>query len=79
MWDWELLNDNKAIWLRNPSDVSEDEYNKFFKAVSKASSPIWSLCIMSCLARETHAITVGAVGGLSGVRQESRQLVCCQE
>ena len=42
VWDWELLNDNKAIWLRSPSDVSEDEYNKFFKAVSKASMPTGS-------------------------------------
>ena len=43
VWDWELLNDNKAIWLRSPSDVSEDEYNKFFKAVSKASFTHWSI------------------------------------
>ncbi|KAG2435339.1 hypothetical protein HXX76_007412 [Chlamydomonas incerta] len=33
--DWELLNDNKAIWLRKPSDVTEEEYQKFYKAVSK--------------------------------------------
>ena len=47
VWDWELLNDNKAIWLRSPSDVSEEEYNKFFKAVSKASSPAGSFAFMS--------------------------------
>lgn len=33
--DWELLNDNKAIWLRQPSDVTDEEYQKFYKAVSK--------------------------------------------
>ncbi|MEW5297802.1 MAG: hypothetical protein WDW36_000986 [Sanguina aurantia] len=33
--DWELLNDNKAIWLRKPSEVTEEEYTKFYKAVSK--------------------------------------------
>ena len=33
--DWELLNDNKAIWLRKPSEVTEEEYQKFYKAVSK--------------------------------------------
>lgn len=66
VWDWELLNDNKAIWLRSPSDVSEDEYNKFFKAVSKASLPIGSLGIMWCMAGETDAFTVGAVGAVGG-------------
>lgn len=33
--EWELLNDNKAIWLRKPSEVTEEEYTKFYKAVSK--------------------------------------------
>ena len=36
-WDWELLNDNKPIWLRQPSEVAEDEYNKFYRALSKVS------------------------------------------
>lgn len=35
VWDWELLNDNKPIWLRSPSEVSEEEYTKFFQALSK--------------------------------------------
>jgi len=34
-WGWELLNDNKAIWLRNANDLDEEEYDKFFQAVSK--------------------------------------------
>ena len=34
-WGWELLNDNKAIWLRSANDVDEEEYDKFFQAVSK--------------------------------------------
>ncbi|GIL89128.1 hypothetical protein Vretimale_16178 [Volvox reticuliferus] len=33
--EWDLLNDNKAIWLRKPSDVTEEEYQKFYKAISK--------------------------------------------
>ena len=49
VWDWELLNDNKAIWLRSPSDVADDEYNKFFKAVSKARLPICQFWNHSCL------------------------------
>ena len=33
--DWEHLNNNKAIWLRSASEVTEDEYEKFYKALSK--------------------------------------------
>eukprot|EP00245_Coleochaete_scutata_P004390 TRINITY_DN1689_c0_g1_i1.p1 TRINITY_DN1689_c0_g1~~TRINITY_DN1689_c0_g1_i1.p1 ORF type:complete len:830 (-),score=288.69 TRINITY_DN1689_c0_g1_i1:525-3014(-) len=33
--DWELLNDVKAIWLRQPSDVKDEEYVKFYDSVSK--------------------------------------------
>jgi heat shock protein beta len=33
--DWELLNDNKAIWLRPAAEVTEEEYEKFYKALSK--------------------------------------------
>ena len=36
VWDWEVLNDNKAIWLRPSGDVSETEYDSFYKAISKA-------------------------------------------
>ena len=35
VWDWDLLNDNKALWLRSPSDVSEEEYLNFYKALAK--------------------------------------------
>lgn len=35
LWDWELLNDAKPIWLRSPSDVSEEEYSNFYHAISK--------------------------------------------
>lgn len=34
-WGWELLNDNKAIWLRSASDVEDEEYDKFYQALSK--------------------------------------------
>ncbi len=33
--EWELLNDNKAIWLRPAAEVSDDDYEKFYKALSK--------------------------------------------
>lgn len=35
VWEWELLNDAKPIWLRSPGDVSEEEYAKFYQAISK--------------------------------------------
>lgn len=38
-WGWELLNDNKAIWLRSANDVDEDEYEKFYQALSKVCYP----------------------------------------
>lgn len=33
--DWELVNENKPIWLRKASEVTEEEYNKFYKALTK--------------------------------------------
>ncbi len=35
VWDWDLLNDNKALWLRSPSDVTDEEYLNFYKALAK--------------------------------------------
>ena len=40
VWDWDLLNDNKALWLRSPADVSEAEYTKFYQALAKARALI---------------------------------------
>ncbi|CAK9875385.1 unnamed protein product [Sphagnum jensenii] len=34
-WDWELLNSVKAIWLRNPKDVTPEEYDKFYHSLAK--------------------------------------------
>jgi heat shock protein beta len=36
VWDWELLNDTKAIWLRSSSEVEEEDYHKFYKAITKS-------------------------------------------
>merc|ERR1711906_5890 len=33
--EWELINDTKAIWVRAPADVKDDEYNNFFKSLTK--------------------------------------------
>lgn len=34
-WDWELINSTKPLWTRKPTDVKDDEYSEFYKALSK--------------------------------------------
>ncbi|XP_014277591.1 endoplasmin [Halyomorpha halys] len=38
VWEWERLNDHKPIWTRKPSDVAEEEYDEFYKALTKDKS-----------------------------------------
>lgn len=33
--EWKVLNDNKAIWTRPKDQIEDDEYKKFYKAMSK--------------------------------------------
>mmetsp|Transcript_9266 Transcript_9266/g.17719 ORF Transcript_9266/g.17719 Transcript_9266/m.17719 type:complete len:707 (+) Transcript_9266:1322-3442(+) len=33
VWEWELINENKPIWLRE--EVEDEEYNSFYKSISK--------------------------------------------
>mmetsp|Transcript_46550 Transcript_46550/g.104302 ORF Transcript_46550/g.104302 Transcript_46550/m.104302 type:complete len:797 (+) Transcript_46550:59-2449(+) len=35
VYEWEQVNTQKAIWLRAKEDVSEEEYNEFYKGISK--------------------------------------------
>merc|ERR1711998_198440 len=35
VYEWEQVNTQKAIWLRNKEDVTDEEYAEFYKAVSK--------------------------------------------
>lgn len=32
---WERINNNVAIWARSPKSVTDEEYQAFYKAVSK--------------------------------------------
>lgn len=34
-YEWELLNDVKAVWLRNPKEVTDEEYAKFYHSLAK--------------------------------------------
>jgi len=41
-YGWELVNENKPIWTRKTSEIEKEEYNKFFKALTKeAEDPLW--------------------------------------
>lgn len=36
-YEWELLNDMKAIWLRNPKEVTDEEYTKFYHSLAEVN------------------------------------------
>ena len=35
VWKWETINEIKAIWTRSKEDITEDEYNNFYKTITK--------------------------------------------
>ncbi|GFU32733.1 endoplasmin [Nephila pilipes] len=35
--DWELVNASKPIWTRKPAEIKDDEYNEFYKSITKDS------------------------------------------
>lgn len=34
-YEWELINENKPLWLREKKEITKEEYNKFYKALTK--------------------------------------------
>jgi heat shock protein beta len=34
VWKWNLINKNKAIWLRNKDNITTEEYHDFYKALT---------------------------------------------
>lgn len=64
MWEWELLNMSKPIWLRQPSEVTDAEYTAFYKTLSKV--PL--LCGRQCVSEQKG-------GRVPSVSAESSALV----
>jgi heat shock protein beta len=38
VWSWKQINENKAIWMRKPDEIKDEEYNDFYKALTKDES-----------------------------------------
>jgi heat shock protein beta len=37
-WDWHTVNSNVAIWARDASEISDEEYKKFYKAINSGAT-----------------------------------------
>jgi heat shock protein beta len=35
VWGWHRVNNNVAIWAREKEEVTDEEYQKFFKSITK--------------------------------------------
>jgi heat shock protein beta len=35
VWEWETINEVKAIWLREKSDITDEEYKSFYQSITK--------------------------------------------
>ena len=38
IWEWEVINEIQAIWMRPKDEITEREYNDFYKTITKDSS-----------------------------------------
>lgn len=39
VWEWQQINTDKALWLRDKDDIYEEDYIEFYKSISKQSNP----------------------------------------
>jgi heat shock protein beta len=39
VYEWEQINKNKALWLREKDEIYEEDYIDFYKSISKQSNP----------------------------------------
>jgi len=37
VWEWDVINTIKAIWMREKADITDREYRDFYKTISKDS------------------------------------------
>merc|ERR1712066_104063 len=51
-WDWELINDHKPLWTRKPDDIEDEEYQEFYKSITKDTA--------DCMTH-THFVAEGEV------------------
>lgn len=40
-WAWELVNDAKAVWLKDPKEVTAEEYKFFYQSLTKVCEFLW--------------------------------------
>lgn len=39
IWEWKLINTAKPIWQRKPKEITDDEYEEFYKSITKDGQP----------------------------------------
>ena len=62
MWDWALLNENKALWLRAPGEVDEEDYEKFYKALAKVRHHgVLASCLPALTAFGVPTVCIGTL------------------
>jgi len=70
--EWELLNDVKAVWLRSPREVTEEEYTKFYHSLAKVKTLVMNLILTRkpfqsntvCIFLKKYCVTLHFLVGL---------------